>query len=429
MGDIYLKNKIVSNLSLSDDVIGVYVALRKMYLRDKSKYYISINGILFELFDSFNYKRQDYINISDGLTYLQNNEMEEDKHIEFTYFMDGKNKKSKKEFIVDLSVLDIDKSNNDEDYYTVITADELSFIMNYGKSGKNNESQINNFALLRYFVFLISTINFNEGIYIDGIGNIYNNFVGYQSHKYLSGCVGIAENTLIKFNKILEDNEIIYCKRNNQNRITLSGDFRSLRNHYGRFKDKENIDKFNEQYLIKVGLEEPIAKKQSKRNQSLANKYYWMTQGKEYDDINMVKEIYYYIHKCNMELQEEIDSKNKQLSLSDTEKDYVKKLENNLRDESVFEKYDLLKTEVHNDAALNELDDDISDSIDYTNNVLKDMFEEEEVKVDMNPFHDNSSGDDKEIDITSIGNKKDDNERLPWEEESDDWFEDLISSF
>lgn len=396
---IYLKNRIISNKNISDNVIAVYVALRKIYLRDKSDYYISINSILYELFGSFNYKRQDYINISNGLADLQNNPLDKDKSVKFTYYYDAKNKKSKKEFIINLSELDIDKTNNEEDYYTTITDDELKFIMNYGKTGAANENQINNYALLRYFIFLISTINFNEGIYVDAKGEIYKDFVGYQSHKYLADNVGISENTLIKFNSILEENKILYCKRNNKNRKTVSGEFRSLRNHYGRYKDKEYIDKFNEQYLIKLGLEEPISKKQTKQNQSLANKYYQITKGRIYDDLDVVKEIYNYIHKCNVEIQKQIDSKNEQSLLSDSDLIYVESLEKRLRDESIFDKYGFNSNDcdqaVHNNSVdTNSVSQNITSSV-HTNLISAEPNVKEvdspAVKVDNNPFHEAAS--------------------------------------
>lgn len=413
MGFIYLKNKIISNLSLSNNVIGVYVALRCIYQRDKPKCYISINSLLYELFNSFDYKRQDYKNISDGLVYLQNNQIQDNEYVKFHYFEDAKGNKSKKEFVVDLSVLDIDKGKKDNEYYTVIFDDELRFIMNYGKTGKYGESQINNLALLRYFIFLISTINFSEGVYIDVAGNTYNNFVGYQSHKYLSDNVGISENTLIKFNTILEENNIVYFKRNNKNRITLSGDFRSLRNHYGRYKDKEYIDKFNDQYLLKVGMKEPLSKKQTKINQSLANKYHWITKGKEYDDIELIKKIYNYVHKCNEEIQNEIAAKYKQSSLTNSEKEYIKKLEDKIRDESYFEKYDFLGSndlvdDTNIDTATNSKVIDTNDIKPFGGfyDKIKQPVGDTSFKPNKNPFH----NEDEDDSFSNTANRNFDNE-------------------
>ena len=64
-------------------------------------------------------------------------------------------------------------------------------------------------------------------------------------------------------------------------------------------------------------------------------------KGQNYGD-DLIREIYNYIHKCNKEIQKEIDSKNSQTYLTDSDLRYIKKLKEKLRDEKVFDKYEFL---------------------------------------------------------------------------------------
>lgn len=156
--DIFLSKKIISDLKLSDNSIGAYIALKKIqYSLEKSNYYISINMMLYELFGNKNYNRSDYTHISDGLTELFKNKL-----VVITYEI------TTTEWIVDLSQLVIDTKKNEDDYFTSIREEELYFIMNYSfDSGKRG---IDRLSMLRYYINLIGSINYNQGIYIDATG-------------------------------------------------------------------------------------------------------------------------------------------------------------------------------------------------------------------------------------------------------------------
>ena len=109
--DIYLSKKIINDLKLSNDIIGAYIALRKIqYSMDKTKYYVTINMLLYEMFGNCNYNRSDYKHISDGLTGLIENKL--------VIVVD---KVSNSEYIVDLSALVIDRKKNKDDSFTIIT--------------------------------------------------------------------------------------------------------------------------------------------------------------------------------------------------------------------------------------------------------------------------------------------------------------------
>jgi hypothetical protein len=329
--DIFLSKKIISDLRLSNNSIGAYIALKKIhYSLEKSNYYISLNMMLYELFGNNNYNRSDYKHIADGLTGLLKNKL-----VLITY------KITTTEWIVDLSQLVIDTKKDEDNYFTSIREEELYFIMNYAfDSGKRG---IDRLSMLRYYINLIGSINYNQGIYIDAIGRQKNNFVGYMSQEYLYKLSGISKNTLIKFNEILESNKIIYVYHHKKNKQEDDGSYKAVTNHYGRYEDKEDIYKFAIQYEKEKGIADRLSDAVSNRHKALANMYRELEKGKgqNYGD-DLIREIYNYIHKCNKEIQKEIDSKNSQTYLTDSDLRYIKKLKEKLRDEKVFDKYEFL---------------------------------------------------------------------------------------
>lgn len=338
--DIFLSKKIISDLKISNDSIGAYIALKKIqYSLEKSNYYISINMMLYELFGNNNYNRSDYIHISDGLTGLFKNKL-----VLITYEI------TTTEWIVDLSKLVIDTKKNEDDYFTSIREEELYFIMNYvSDSGKRG---IDRLSMLRYYINFIGSINYNQGVYIDATGRQKNNFVGYMSQEYLYKLSGISKNSLIKFNKILEGNKIVYIYHHKKNKQEDDGSYRAVTNHYGRYEDKEDIYKFAVQYEKEKGIADRLSDAVSNRHKALANMYRELEKGRgqNYSD-DLIREIYNYIHKCNMEIQKEIDSKNSQTYLTDSDQRYIKKLKEKLRDEKVFDKYEFLfKKEMPSDS-------------------------------------------------------------------------------
>lgn len=329
--DIYLSKKIISDLKLSNESIGAYVALKKIhYSLEKSNYYISLNMMLFELFGNNNYNRIDYKHIADGLTGLFKKKL-----VSIAYDI------TMTEWIVDLSGLIIDTKKNEDDHFTTIREEELYFIMNYASdSGRRG---IDRLSMLRYYINFIGSINYNQGIYIDATGRQKTNFVGYMSQEYLYKLSGISKNTLIKFNEILESNNIIYVYHHKKNKQEDDGSYRAVTNHYGRYEDKEDIYKFAIQYENEKGIADRLSDAVSNRHKALANMYRELEKGRgqNYSDA-LIREIYNYIHKCNMQIQKEIDSKHSQTYLTDSDIRYTEKLKEKLRDEKVFDKYDFL---------------------------------------------------------------------------------------
>ena len=297
---------------------------------DKNEYFVSLNLLMYELFGNCNYNRSDYKHIADGLSGLIENKL-----------VSVVEKVTSSEWIIDLSGLVIETKKKGNEHFTTITDEDLYFIMNY--ASENGKRGIDRLAFVRYFINLIGSINFHQGIYLDAAGTKKTNFVGYMSQEYLYKLSGISKNTLIKFNDILENNEIIYFYHHNKNKQEDDGSYRAVTNHYGRYKDREAIIQFALQYENKKGIADKLTDAVSNRHKALANMYRELVNGRglNYSN-NLIREIYNYIHKCNVEIQKSIDEKNAQKYLTDSDRRYIKKLEEKLRDEKVFAKYDFL---------------------------------------------------------------------------------------
>ena len=53
--NIYLDNKIINDVTMSDAEISVYVALRSLYASNRKAQYISYNMLMYELFGNSDY--------------------------------------------------------------------------------------------------------------------------------------------------------------------------------------------------------------------------------------------------------------------------------------------------------------------------------------------------------------------------------------
>ena len=116
--NIYLNNDVISDLSLTDSELGVYVALRNIYLSNRDYQVVTFNMIAYELFGNKDYKRAIFESIKSSFKSLVDKEI-------ITII----DELSSTEFVVDLSKLYINMENEDT-YYTVVRDDEVHTIMN-----------------------------------------------------------------------------------------------------------------------------------------------------------------------------------------------------------------------------------------------------------------------------------------------------------
>lgn len=147
MKKLFLNNSVVKNINLSDYEIAVYVALRSLYDYQKEMQYITYNSVAFELYNNFKISRRYMDHIKSALDSLVEKGII--KKID-SY--------STTEFIIDMSNLHFEQNTSKGVFYTVITLGEVHRIMNI-------DTPKDNFAILRYFIILISSICHDKGTY------------------------------------------------------------------------------------------------------------------------------------------------------------------------------------------------------------------------------------------------------------------------
>lgn len=120
-----------------------------------------------------------------------------------------------------------------------------------------------------------------------------------------------------------------------------TGDFGSLMEYAKKFQVCEKNDaEYATDYENRYGYEHKIVqtwknKEEADKNRRLAAIYNRICEGHEYP-IEVVREVQKYIRNKNQYLQKLIDEKKAQSYMAFSEKEWVARLESQLRDESVF---------------------------------------------------------------------------------------------
>lgn len=232
----------------------------------------------------------------------------------------------KKHYVLDCSKLHIDTT---KERFTVLNFSEVQRIFQV--------ENINNFLLLRYFIFLVGTISSKINVYLES-GEYKNRVVGNFTIDYLSELSGISERTIIEYNKILEELEILYVFRQQDFVIDKENNIKHLSNIYGRPCDIEYIKAFatNQQkhYESYRYVKNNISKVNN--NRRLAQMYQQLLKGKgeKYTKSDII-EIYNYVISENEKYERMY------------EKDKYEECLDKIRDTDIFEKYDFIsnKTE------------------------------------------------------------------------------------
>lgn len=240
MKKLFLNNSVIKNVNLSDYEIAVYVALRSLYDSQKVMQYITYNSVVFELYNSLKISRRYLDHIKSALDSLV------EKGI-----IRKVDSYSSTEFIVDMSNLHFEQNTEKGIFYTVITLEEVHRVMNIN-------TKKDNFAILRYFIVLISSICHDKGTYDHSSGyDAHTDFVGFMTLDTLSQWCGTTKARIIEYDSILEAEKIIYIYRHKQNRKDKeTGQIMSFSNHYGRYEDKKWIIQFANEYVATFNLKE-----------------------------------------------------------------------------------------------------------------------------------------------------------------------------
>lgn len=291
MKKLFLNNSVIKNVDLSDYEIAVYVALRSMYNSQKVMQYITYNSVVFELYNSLKISRRYMDHIKSALDSL----IERD-------IIKKVDSYSSTEFIVDMSGLHFEQNTSNGVFYTVITLEEVHRIMNI-------DTKKDNFAILRYFIILISSICHDKGTYNhSSYYDAHTDFVGFMTLDTLANWCGTTKARIIEYNSILETEKIIYTYRHKQNRKDKeTGQIMSFSNHYGRYEDKDWIIQFANEYVATFNLKETetlVKAEKSRVNKRYAAIYNLLAKDfsryiGNFSDVELI-ETYKYIHGKNI---------------------------------------------------------------------------------------------------------------------------------
>lgn len=288
---MFLNNDIIKDVNLDEYEIAVYVALRSLYDSQKELQYITYYSVAFELCNNLDISRRCMNHIKSALASLVKKG--------FIKMIDSY---STTEFILDMSNLYFEQNAEKGIFYTVITLEEVHRIMNI-------DTKKDNFAILRYFIVLISSICHDKGTYDHCAGySSHTDFVGFMALDTLADWCGTTKARIIEYNSVLESEKIIYIYRHSQNKKDKkTGQIMSFSNHYGRYEDKQWIIQFANEYVATYNLKETetlVKAEKSKINKKYAAIYNLLAKDFDkyignYSDAELIG-TYKYIHGRNI---------------------------------------------------------------------------------------------------------------------------------
>ena len=205
---IYLRNKVLENELMTSYDVAVYTALRKYCSWGKEEELVTTDVLLYQLYgkDFDKVKRTTKENFIEAINHL-----DEIGVINITDTYD------KDKYIIDMNSIFFTTSVRDP--AVAIEKYEISNIFNISC----NEDKI---KIFRYFITIIGSID-------------YKTKVGSMPIDYLSKKSDISMKTAITYNKLLEDNKIIYIKHGG-GKYTEDG-IKTESNSYVRYEDRRLI--------------------------------------------------------------------------------------------------------------------------------------------------------------------------------------------
>lgn len=355
--DVFLDSKIISHKELSSNAVAAYTALRMIQNLNTNKYYVNIKLLAFQLTDNITFSRKYVERLSDGL-----NELITKKYIEVV------TNNADKDYILDIRKFIIDNNSDgskNKNYFVIIGSDEIHKIMNL-------DSRLDKFSILRYFMCMLSTVNYSA-TYYDVMGKEYYNFVGFMTNDYIGSLCGVTSYTTYdKYNHLLEDSKLVYIFRHSVMLRDDKGQLKNLPNHYGRYKDKELIIG----YAVSrenFELGEDVVDKRANESRSLMRKYYCMVKyGTEYSE-KETKRIHRYVHYRNQQNEKQYQQA---IEKGYSGEEFLEKIV----PEDVFQKYDYLFEKsnsvcgnINTDAVADNWGNPVSMEHDFTIEKILDM--------------------------------------------------------
>lgn len=303
---LFLPKELTSNQNHSDYSIAVYCSLKALASTSILEFGTSPEQIGFLLTKTLDHSRRFNDYLKDGLDDL------------IAAQIISKIGESKKSYYLDCSKLWTD---SDDLPFTIITLNEAQKIFEV--------ENVNNFKLLRFFIFVIGTISNQIDVWINSSDHKIRT-VGNLTIDYISKASGISSRTAIEYFKILEDIELLYVYRQKDFIIDEIGNIKKLSNVYGRKKDKIYIDTFaNNQKVNKEAYRYTNKNVESVNyNRRLAQMYNHLLNGKDTG----------YSEKQILEIYNYVLSENKKYTTLYEKNGYESYL-NKIRDVDIFDKY------------------------------------------------------------------------------------------
>ena len=337
MDKIFLRNDLIVGNTLTQDGVLAYIALRTiidesipLYNKTSSADCISVNRLAYSLIGEMDYEKALTDALARGIAELSSGEwisIRKDLSTSKNY-----------EYVLDIEKLWLDK---EKDKFTVVYLDDIYKIM----TCKDNIDKMDKkLRILKYFVALVSTFDWS----LDGK-------IGYMSEEYIAGLANIAVRTLQRYNVILAEKQILYIYKSND-KVRSDDKLKQIKNCYSRYEDKGICEQYASGYEDMYGVEHKIVRTKKNKEQADNNRRYAQIYnricegyGDSYDEAT-IKKVYNYVTNKNKALQSDINDKYEQLyykekgQLSYSDQEWVEKLESQIRDTSIFEQFDFLKS-------------------------------------------------------------------------------------
>lgn len=223
---LFLPNKIIRSTKLSQYSIAAYCALQAFYtLLHTERLCVTPYALYYFLTQNEEPTTHTLTSMKKGIEELIEQQIITEISI------------SHKHYILDCSKLHLDTS---KEKFTVVYLEEVLKILQFDEA-------VNTFTLLRYFVNLISTISPKLYISFDAYSR-KSNFAGCMTEEALAKLSGISVQSVIDYNKILEEYKMIYVCRQNSFHFGGKNQIKQLPNVYGRLCDKDDIKQLADQH-------------------------------------------------------------------------------------------------------------------------------------------------------------------------------------
>lgn len=246
----------------------MWCALRNLMQKDMKKYFVSYNMIAYYLMQR-PANRSEMSSIKSGFIELK------DKGYVREVESYGTN-----DFVVDLTALYYESG---DEFFSDLTDKEMHKIMDI--KGRHDK-----YKLLRYFACMVGS--FNRGI---SVPSDLKGKIGGMALDYFVSTLGFSKPTIVSFNRILEENKLLFVVRHKDfiqyKEESGQSSLREFPNTYGRYKDKKLVKYFAETEHGYKYFEEKngIKVTQANENRSLAQKYNALRSGKKYDGETLKK--------------------------------------------------------------------------------------------------------------------------------------------